>query len=66
MPPLVDPYGVRPYDEVPSHTDGPATGDRSRLLWLHIRTAMHRADVARALADGADPHASRSPRRTSR
>ena len=59
MPPLVDPYGARPYDHAPSPTDGPATEDRMGLLWLHIRTALHRADVTRALADGADPHASR-------
>jgi hypothetical protein len=58
MPAVVDPFGARPLIgprepnlNVPSH--GPANS-----LRLRIRTAVHRAELTRALAEGADPDSS--------
>lgn len=56
MPAIADPYGARPYD-APSGTlrDGGAA-PRSPLR-LRIRTALHRAELTRALAGGVEPGA---------
>ncbi len=58
MPAMVDPFGARPIAgphepnlNVESH--GP-----SNSLQLRIRTAVHRAELTRALAEGVDPDAS--------
>lgn len=53
MPAIVDPYRFRPYIE-PSDTFGdPGRRRQSASVW--IRTALHRDDLTRALAEGVDP-----------
>jgi len=53
MPAIADPYRARPYVE-PSRTfRDPGGRGRSGSVW--IRTALHRDDLTRALAEGVDP-----------
>ena len=54
MPAIADPYAARPYDAPPDTFHQPVPDGRSRSLRVRIRTALHRAELTRALAEGAD------------
>jgi hypothetical protein len=56
MPAIADPYGARPYD-ASSTTFRDGGSARRSPFRLRIRTALHRAEFTRALADGAEPDA---------
>jgi hypothetical protein len=55
MPEMIDPHGARPYIARPDSAacDGGANSQR-----LRVRTALHRARLTHALAEGADRDAS--------
>ncbi len=54
MPAIADPYRARPYD-APLSVSGDDDFDGSHSLRLRLRTARRRAELTRALAEGADP-----------
>ena len=58
MPAMVDPYGARPYSP-PSPNRDVASVPGAISLSSRVRTAVHRAELTRALAEGADSSASR-------
>ena len=51
MPAIADPYGSRPYVERPE-----ADPEHTPALRVRIRTALHRDELTRALAEGVDPN----------
>ena len=57
MPAIADPYGARPFDAPTDTFRDPAVDGRSHSLRVWIRTALQRAELTRALAEGADPSA---------
>lgn len=56
MPAMVDPHGARPYSPAPDSNIDVAR--KTISLGSRIRTVVHRAELARALAEGTDPSAS--------
>jgi hypothetical protein len=57
MPAIADPYGARPYDAPSDTFRHPAIDGASRSPRVRMRTALQRAELTRALAEGADPNA---------
>jgi hypothetical protein len=58
MPAIADPYGARPFDAPANSFRRPASEGPPRSVRLRVRTALQRAELTRALAEGADPDAS--------
>ena len=55
MPAIADPYRARPLDAPSDTFRDPALNRRSHSLRVRVRTALQRAELTRALAEGADP-----------
>ena len=55
MPAMVDPYGARPFIGPREPILDVASEGRRNSLRLRIRTAVHRGELTRALAEGTDP-----------
>lgn len=58
MPAMVDPFGARPFAGPHEPNLTVASHGRTTSLRLRMRTAVHRAELTRALAEGADPDTS--------
>ncbi len=58
MPAMVDPFGARPFAGPRAPNLNFASHGRASSLRLRIRTAVHRAELTRSLAEGADPDTS--------
>jgi hypothetical protein len=55
MPAMVDPFGARPFAGPREPNLNVASHGRAGSMRLRIRTAVHRAELTRALAEGVDP-----------
>jgi hypothetical protein len=56
MPAIADPYLARRYVERPDTNRDPNPEQHTHALRVRIRTAIHRDELTRALAEGADPN----------
>jgi hypothetical protein len=55
MPAILDPDGARPYSPTSDPNHDVTSARNGTSLSLRIRTAVHRAELTRLLAEGADP-----------
>jgi hypothetical protein len=56
MPAIADPYRARPYIERSDTVRDHDPERRTYSLRVRIRTALHRDELTRALAEGVDPN----------